>query len=175
MERRMPRVGPCSVEGCERPIRARLLCSPHYERKRAGRDISSAPLKVVKIKMVEVPDFMDCASCARVLPKSMYAISSERGTVRLSCRFCVKLKNHGLSMRRYTDMLFSQSGLCATCSSQLINPSIDHNHRCCPGVYSCGKCVRGILCRNCNSALGLAGDSAETVRNMLAYLEGEAK
>ena len=32
---------------------------------------------------------------------------------------------------------------------------IDHDHRCCPGEKSCGKCVRGILYGYINSSLGV--------------------
>ena len=31
---------------------------------------------------------------------------------------------------------------------------IDHDHFCCPGRKSCGKCVRGALCKTHNVALG---------------------
>ncbi len=32
--------------------------------------------------------------------------------------------------------------------------AVDHDHACCPGKYSCGKCVRGVLCFSCNTKLG---------------------
>jgi Recombination endonuclease VII len=46
---------------------------------------------------------------------------------------------------------------------------IDHDHACCPNnKYSCGKCVRGLLCLGCNTTLGLIERKLETAQ---AYLD----
>ena len=48
---------------------------------------------------------------------------------------------------------------------------IDHDHSCCPGINSCGKCVRALLCHNCNTTLGRVGDDPEILQAMIAYLD----
>ena len=47
---------------------------------------------------------------------------------------------------------------------------IDHDHACCPGARSCGKCLREILCFSCNNALGLMEDRAEVAYALGDYL-----
>lgn len=47
---------------------------------------------------------------------------------------------------------------------------IDHDHACCPGKTSCGSCVRGLLCGNCNLMLGLCGDSITILAAAIDYL-----
>jgi hypothetical protein len=47
---------------------------------------------------------------------------------------------------------------------------VDHDHNCCPGAKSCGKCIRGLLCHNCNSLLGHAKDSTDILMKAAKYL-----
>lgn len=52
---------------------------------------------------------------------------------------------------------------------------VDHDHACCPlARYSCGKCVRGVICGNCNMALGLLRDSPAAARAAAGYLDAWA-
>lgn len=48
---------------------------------------------------------------------------------------------------------------------------IDHDHNCCSTNYTCGKCVRGVLCRNCNSMIGFARDQTDRLAQGMRYLE----
>lgn len=49
-------------------------------------------------------------------------------------------------------MYESQDGACAGCKTPMPDADlqIDHDHACCPANGSCGRCVRGLLCRSCN-------------------------
>lgn len=49
--------------------------------------------------------------------------------------------------------------------------NVDHDHTCCPGMNSCGLCVRGFLCLGCNQALGSMRDDAALMRRAAAYVE----
>ena len=80
---------------------------------------------------------------------------------------------HGITLDERDAMLAAQGNCCAVCKTT--EPPghgwhLDHDHRCCPEYRSCGKCVRGILCHNCNLALGHAGDSIERLQALIDYL-----
>jgi hypothetical protein len=55
--------------------------------------------------------------------------------------------------------------------------SVDHDHACCSGAVSCGKCVRGLLCKPCNrDVLGhLRDDPAAFERGREYVLDPPAK
>jgi hypothetical protein len=49
--------------------------------------------------------------------------------------------------------------------------AVDHDRSCCPGPSSCGKCLRGLIRRNLNVALGMFGDDPELLRAAANYIE----
>jgi Recombination endonuclease VII len=49
--------------------------------------------------------------------------------------------------------------------------AIDHDRACCPGNRSCGKCLRGLIRRNLNVALGMFNDDPELLRAAADYIE----
>lgn len=51
---------------------------------------------------------------------------------------------------------------------------IDHDHDCCKGVYSCGKCVRGIVCYYCNFLLGNARNNPDILLAAAEFLQVNA-
>jgi hypothetical protein len=74
---------------------------------------------------------------------------------------------------QYKQMLDGQGGVCAICGEPPVegkNLSIDHDHSCCPGRTTCGKCIRGLLCNGCNLGIGYLKDDIERLRKAMAYL-----
>jgi hypothetical protein len=82
---------------------------------------------------------------------------------------------YGITAEEKEDILAAQGGACAACGaaeSKGHGWATDHDHACCPGQdKSCGKCIRGVLCTNCNLALGHAEDSVERLLALAAYLQ----
>lgn len=82
-----------------------------------------------------------------------------RSYVRLKTTDYDQRRNYGISSEEKEFLLVQQGGCCAVCNTS--DPGkrgwhTDHDHSCCPGRTSCGKCIRGILCHNCNMLLGHA-------------------
>ena len=77
-----------------------------------------------------------------------------------------------MSSEQYQKLLEEQNHACAICGK--VNASgqdlyVDHDHSCCFGSKSCGKCIRGLLCSKCNMALGLFDDSIESLNKAVEY------
>lgn len=82
---------------------------------------------------------------------------------------------YGLPDGFYDALYELQGGRCAWCnladggSKKL---AVDHDHSCCSGSTSCGKCARGLLCSACNQFLGFRmRDSPEAIRRGARYLD----
>ena len=108
-----------------------------------------------------------CAGCYRDYQRAAKRRSYDR-------RKPYKIEwQYGITMERRDEMLAEQDG-CGICHRP--DPGArdwhtDHDHACCPGTKSCGKCVRGVLCRGCNTAIGLMNDDALLLVRASTYLE----
>jgi hypothetical protein len=74
---------------------------------------------------------------------------------------------YGITLEDYDEMLYAQNGCCAICGSNDPGGSgkrfiVDHNHQ--------TNEVRGLLCNNCNRALGYFQDSPRSISKALDYL-----
>ncbi len=81
------------------------------------------------------------------------------------------IKTYGIDTRQYERLLAAQGGQCALCKTDTPGGSgdcfhVDHCH-------ATGK-VRGLLCSQCNQALGKLGDTIEALERVLRYLKGLA-
>jgi len=75
-------------------------------------------------------------------------------------------RKFNLTLDDYNTMINNQNNKCAICGDELKFgklTAIDHSH-------TSGK-VRGILCHNCNVAMGLLKENVNTLQSMITYLE----
>lgn len=79
-------------------------------------------------------------------------------------------RRHRISEEYFNSMINLFDGKCHSCKINNAT-NIDHDHSCCETNRSCGKCVRGVLCHHCNSALGLLKDDRNKILNLLKYVD----
>lgn len=80
-------------------------------------------------------------------------------------------RNYGITLEEVLDMAEKQGFVCAICHKENFAMGdchsgalvVDHDH-------TTGK-VRGLLCHNCNRALGLLGDNVDILLSSISYLE----
>lgn len=86
---------------------------------------------------------------------------------------------YGLDEKAVLQLLGEQGGGCAICGSPEPGGrgswTVDHDHSCCPGVKTCGSCIRGVLCHGCNLMLGHAKDSSERLLAAARYLSAAGR
>lgn len=113
----------------------------------------------------QLNNYAMCADCYSTMPKSLW------GT----------LWKHKVEIERALEV--ARDLECEICGADItalakdhkgrMRPihAIDHDHSCCATGASCGNCVRGILCRRCNSALGYLQDDPRVARQAAEYLQ----
>lgn len=77
---------------------------------------------------------------------------------------------YGISAEEYARLELSGCAICGQQCSTGRRLAVDHDHSCCPGERSCGKCVRGLLCWKHNAALGMFNDDVEMLLGAVKYL-----
>jgi hypothetical protein len=98
----------------------------------------------------------------RARGKADYAANPDKYRMR---RQSAKLRKYGLTPEQHAAILQRQEHQCPICERFLAYPtvaSIDHSH-------ATGT-VRGVLCRRCNTALGLLEESMDNLERALEYL-----
>jgi len=77
--------------------------------------------------------------------------------------------NYGISIEEYNNLLKIQENKCIICKRHKDDLTkslcVDHDH-------ATGR-VRGLLCDDCNNALGRFKDSIENLKQAINYLQGE--
>lgn len=171
----------CSLDDCNRPLYAKGYCNSHYQRVKDGRDLS-APIrpnrKNGELLLRDASGNKFCTVCTKWVPISRFSAHGKTlDKLQTVCNDCTSLKrtvnNYGLTAIDIIAMLEAQGG-CAICGAKEPTRNqgwhVDHDHRCCSGVKTCGKCVRGVLCAGCNQGLGQFEDDPKRLLSAIAYL-----
>lgn len=188
----------CSLDGCQRQSKTAGLCGMHYERRLRHGSTDARPKKyrtkdeLVAIGFIKPKRMADChpnrpheskGKC-RSCYISAYNKATGKGNDWLkrhpeAARFH-RWKNglqvrHGITAEQWDQMFDEQGGKCANagCGRQFVRDAsrdhrkvmslqVDHDHE--SGV------IRGLLCKQCNSALGHARDDVSRLIGLAEYL-----
>jgi hypothetical protein len=113
-----------------------------------------------------------CKCCKKlfspIAPSHMYC---SQGCADIGVQDAYLYREYGITSKDYYKMHSDQSGLCKLCNKEGFTMAehhklklvVDHDH-------NTGK-VRGLLCHNCNRALGLFKESIDSLNNAIRYLE----
>lgn len=125
-------------------------------------------------KGLETPDTRICRTCEAEKPlnKDHYYFRSDSQQFRTECKECWKeaqlVQRLGVDYSFYHQQLKTQGHRCGICrckleSSRYTKFAVDHCHK--------TGAVRGLLCTQCNTALGLFKESPRRLESALRYLQ----
>ena len=151
------------------------------ECKSCSNKFKKKPSLPVDIPIIDTIGVRKCIRCLETKSLKNFNNNHANGSC---CRKCVwfignstRIKEKGISIEQFVEMDRLQNSKCYICkvshepkNGKIRRLSIDHDHSCCPGQKSCGKCVRGLLCISCNHALGLVRDDIKILKSMIDYL-----
>lgn len=158
----LPACSPCQVAMNEYAVNAYALLTE--QEKAPFREAAKARARAMREAEPE-----------RVRELKRAWASANPESVRLTSTNSRMMKRHRITVDGYEELLAGQGGCCALCGTTEPGErqqrfDIDHDHSCCPGRESCGRCVRGLLCRRCNVLLGWMNDSVDLLIEAAAYL-----
>lgn len=168
----------CIEEGCEEPVKVSARCALHYDRMKKGeygKPFKGAYSRDPKLKRIPNPT-KDCPveGCGKKMAGG-----------RTICSRCNQFRwRYGLEYDRLFELFKAENRVCSNLACRSTKRlHLDHDHSCCnsPGggrkgdQVSCGKCVRGWLCGNCNTSMGLVGDDPVKLQGLIDFLEQSKK
>lgn len=116
--------------------------------------------------------------CKKCGPLQEHQIRREKNGIhiKISCLACRRkaniLNKRNITEKEYDDFILKQNNKCAICSKEeimlgrsrsLIPLAVDHCHFC--------NINRGLLCSDCNTAIGKAKDNPDLLQKAITYLQ----
>lgn len=106
--------------------------------------------------------YYSCKACRCEAAKKTYHLNPEKA--RAICRKTRLKKKYNLTVAEYERIFIEQGGKCAICKRAGDTQfCVDHCHK--TGI------VRGILCRECNLALGNLRESLDSAQSLIEYIK----
>lgn len=99
------------------------------------------------------------------------------------CKPCMRAKKwrarYGITPDEFEALRSAQDARCKLCGEHESESKqglfVDHDHSHCSSSAGCPECVRGLLCRSCNMAIGLFRDRPELMEAAARYVRTRGK
>lgn len=181
----------CSFEGCDKGHWSRGYCGTHYLQWWRGVELTPRHANRRPAGSANVRDELgrkECPTCMEWKGEDSFTRSSTRSDgLAFHCRSCAKYRadrrklerwavdlqaRYGITADQYQALLVAQSDGCALCGRPPGDRRlhVDHDHSCCESTKSCGRCVRGLLCSQCNAGLGMFNDDPDRLLSAAIYV-----
>ncbi len=145
--------------------------------------------RIINLQGIDLSGVQECLACNIILPRTeFYRKGQVKSGMNRICLTCMRQKGKeryqrdkekrleqakwgfikrkfGITKEKFLQMLDDQKNSCAICTTAFTesrNTCVDHDHL--------TDKVRGILCRKCNLAIGLLGDSPVVIQRAANYL-----
>lgn len=118
----------------------------------------------------------DSSTWARGNPNAAKQRYAQAHPLTREQRRAIHLKHRfNLTLEQWDEMVAAQGGACYLCDEPLDLEStrkvhVDHDHSCCRGDKTCGRCIRGLACDLCNRGIGAFGDDPDRMERVAARL-----
>lgn len=157
------------MKKCTQCKESKNLTEFHSDKSR--KDGVSNRCKLCRCKYAPVVE-KKCLAC-----NDLFSVSGNAKAQKYCGLKCQKMHlRYGIDEYKYEDMLISQNYTCAICKNpetatdirtgKIYELSVDHCH-------TTGQ-VRGLLCTNCNTAIGALQDSIPNLLSAIDYLEANS-
>lgn len=195
--------GTCTVQGCDRPHKARGYCQTHYMQFKRGEPIVAE----IKVRVRVKPESCETEGCnepvkAKGLCKTHYQRLLRHGHTKYTDRkrppkICAipACDNHlyakglchahyvkertwrafGLTAQGYVNMLEAQKGRCLICEKVETVTNGPSGKLRDMAIDHCHTTgkIRGLLCSACNTGIGLLQDDPALLDKAAAYLRSQ--
>ena len=118
-----------------------------------------------------------CKECTNIVAYKYLASTYTEAEKMLRGRESMLMRYYGITVADYEEMYRKQEGKCLICQEhqpldgKRRRMAVDHDHSYPKGVK---ESVRGLLCSQCNMAIGLLNDNPSVVTRAAAYLQSYA-
>lgn len=159
-----PKLEKCIGPSCERSAKysTRPLCGGHLQQADAGKPLT--PL-IKKRRREPGSETKVCSRCEESLPLSDFYRVGEK--LQSACKTCQRLylraRKYGVSLEELERWIDRKN--CEICGREIEGRQVHIDH-----CHERGH-IRGVLCLNCNTALGLMREDSAAIEAMLRYLK----